>query len=99
MPITTTKTFTDAQGNVYPYLLLNLAISPLLQGNDVGASVAMKLTPYRVADDGQIVQLPDSAESVVYLDAYHAAKENPALATAITSITDAIQLFVNQEGL
>jgi len=99
MPLTTTKTITDAEGNVYPYLLLNLAISPLVEQTSVGGSVAMKLTPYRVLEDSTIQTLEDQSESVVYFNVYNTAQTDATLAQAVTSITDAIQLFINGEGL
>lgn len=99
MPLTTTKTFTDAEGNVYPYLLVNLAISPLIKPTDVGGSVAMTLTPYRENPDGSIVTLPEEVENVVYYDVYESAAQDPVLAQAVTQIMDAIQYFVNGEGL
>lgn len=99
MPIQTTKTITDAQGNTYPYLLVNLAISPLEKPTDVGGSVALRLTPYRQAEDGSIVKLESAAQGVAYLDVYQEAADDPILAQVVTNIMGSIQVFINDKGL
>ena len=51
MPIQSTKPIVK-DGVEFPYFLVNLAVSPLVQETNIGASCAMKLTPYRVKEDG-----------------------------------------------
>jgi len=98
MAITSTKP-TIVDGVEYPLLLVNLAISPLVQeGGQIGASVAMRLTPYREIPGG-IEQLPDHAKPVSILDVFKEAESDPAFEKAIKGIMDTLQTFVNEKGL
>lgn len=100
MPITTSTPYVDADGNEYPYFLVNLAVSPRVQGGEIGASVACRLTPYRVDADGNVVKAPNEASrALVYGDAYKAAETDPALANAVTNIWGAIQQLVAEKGV
>ena len=69
MPITSTKPI-EVDGIEYPYFMINLAISPLVKPTDIGASVAMRLTPYRVLEDGSSVSLPDNSIPITYMDVF-----------------------------
>jgi hypothetical protein len=98
MAIISTKP-TIVDGVEYPLLLVNLAISPLVQeGGIIGASVAMRLTPYRDLG-GNIEQLPDYAKAVSYLDVFKEAETDPEIASAIEKIMTGIQEFINDKGL
>lgn len=99
MPITTTKTITDNEGNVYPYLLLNLAISSLEKETEVGGSVAMRLTPYRQNETGAIIKLDEQAQSVVFYDVFKEVQTEPVLGQVVGTIMGAIQAFINNKGL
>jgi hypothetical protein len=96
MPITSTNP-TIVDGVEYPYFLINLSISPYDAPN--GASVALRLTPYRYASDGVIEQLPDHAKAVSILDVFEVAQSDPAFENAIKGIMDTLQTFVNEKGL
>ena len=98
MPIqSTTPTIVD--GVEYPLLLVNLAISPNLKPNGVvGASVAMRLTPYREVENG-IEQLPDHAKAVSYFDVFEIAENDPETAAAIEKIMTGLQEFITDKGL
>jgi hypothetical protein len=93
----TNPTFVD--GIEYPLLLVNLAISPMVQDNGyIGASVAMRLTPYRQLENS-IESLPDHAKAVSYFDVFKEAQSDPEIASAITKIMDGLQEFINDKGL
>jgi hypothetical protein len=91
MPITAVKPIVK-DGVEYPYLLVNLAVSPLVQETTIGASCAMKLTPYRVKEDGTFEMLPDDAIPFSYLDVFTAGDND--LLKAANTIMGAIQQFV-----
>jgi len=65
MPITTTQPI-QQNGHTYPYLSVNLAVSPLVE-DYIGGSIALKLTPYREidpADGGGFSARPSQKRSV-----------------------------------
>lgn len=98
MPIISSNP-TIKDGVTYPYLGINLAISPSWKGNDIGGSVAMRLTPYRIDDNGEIQKLDDDAKAVVYLDVFNDIQTDTQLNTAVTGIMAAIQQFIIDKGL
>jgi hypothetical protein len=101
MPITTTQPI-QQNGHTYPYLSVNLAVSPLVE-DYIGGSIAMKLTPYREidpADGGGFEFLDDQAKNVVYLDVFRDIEEGDiVLGQAVSQIMGAIQYFINGKGL
>ena len=101
MPIISTQPI-EKDGKVYPYLTVNLSISPLVQ-DTIGASVAMRLTPYRVKDveeGGGFEMLPDDAKAVVYLDVFPVIEGGDlVLGQAVTGIMTSLQDFVTGKGL
>lgn len=96
MPITSTNPI-EVDGVEYPYFMINLAISPLVKPTDIGGSVAMKLTPYRVLEDGSSESLPDNTTAVTYMDVF-ASGDADAIQAAGT-IMMALQTFINEKGL
>ena len=99
MPIQASTPITY-NGEQYPYYAINLAISPMYKGNEVGGSVAMRLTPYRILPDGSIENLPDEAKPVVYLDVFDAiAAGDNQLGLAVNQIMGAIQQFILDKSL
>ena len=96
MPITST-TPTIVDGVEYPYFLINLSISPYDAPN--GASVALRLTPYRNIELGGIEQLADHAKEVSLLDVFEVAQTDVAFEKAIKGIMETLQTFVNEKGL
>lgn len=96
MPIISTNPI-EVEGNVYPYFLVNLAVSPLIKPTDVGGSVAMKLTPYRVLEDGSSESLPDNSIPITYMDVFESGDIDAINATM--SIMGALQEFINEKGL
>lgn len=98
MPIQSTNP-TIVDGVEYPLLLVNLAISPLVKdGGQIGASVAMRLTPYRDLGES-IEQLPDHAKAVSYFDVFKEAESDPEIAGAIEKIMTGLQEFITDKGL
>ena len=96
MPITSTNPIT-VDGNVYPYYMINLAISPLVNPTDIGASVAMRLTPYRVLEDGSSVSLPDNSIPITYMDVFES--EDTDAINAAATIMGALQTFINEKNI
>jgi hypothetical protein len=96
MPITSTNPI-EVDGVEYPYFMVNLAISPLVKPTDIGGSVAMKLTPYRVLEDGSSESLPDNSTAITYLDVFESGDADAI--TAAGTIMYAIQDFINAKEL
>lgn len=96
MPIISTNP-TIVEGIEYPYLLVNLAISPF--DAPKGASVSLKLTPYRNLETGEIEQLPDYAKAIALLDIFEVAQNDPVFEKAIQGIMNTLQEFINEKGL
>lgn len=93
--ISSTPTVID--GVEYPYFLVNLSISPY--NAPEGASVALRLTPYRNLELGGIEQLPDYAKAVSLLDVFTVAQSDPAFEKAIEGIMTTLQTFINDKNL
>jgi len=90
----------EYNGEQYPYYGVNLAISPKWDSTDVGGTVAMRLTPYRILQDGTIEKLDEQSKAVVYLDVFlEIAAGDTQLESAVTSIMGAIQQFIIDKGL
>jgi hypothetical protein len=81
----------------YPYYTVNLAISPLVKDTEVGASVAMRLTPYRETEEGKTDVLQGHDRPVVYLDVF--ASEDMPAENAAYNILGIIQQFIVEKGL
>ena len=96
MPITSTNPI-EVDGNVYPYFLVNLAISPLVKPTDIGASVAMRLTPYRLLEDGSSISLPDNSIPITYMDVFES--EDTDAINAAAKIMGALQTFINEKNI
>lgn len=84
-------------GIEYPYYTVNLSISPLIKSTEIGASVAMRLTPYRELDGGVPDTLSGHDRPVVYLDVF--ASEDMPAETAAYNILAVIQQFIQEKGL
>jgi hypothetical protein len=99
MPITATTPF-EKDGKQYPHYLINLSISPNLMNESVGASVAMKLTPYKENEDGTIEQLNEECKSLVYLDVYQdILNGDKVLEEAVYKIAYAIQDLIKDKKI
>jgi hypothetical protein len=96
MPIQSTNPII-VDGVEYPYYTVNLLISPLVKPTSVGASVAMRLTPYRELEGGVTDVLQGHDCPVVYLDVFE-SEDIPA-ETAAYNILGIIQQFITEKGL
>jgi len=96
MPIQSTNPIVK-EGIEYPYFMVNLAISPLVKPTDIGGSVAMRLTPYRVLEDGSSESLPDDSIPFVYMDVFESG-DSEATTTTFT-IMGALQQFIIDKGI
>lgn len=97
MPITSNNPVV-VEGIEYPFFMINLAISPLVKPTDVGGSVAMRLTPYRVLEDGSSEALgADYQVPVVYMDVFESGDADAMQATG--AIMVALQGFINAKNL
>ena len=96
MPIQSTNPIV-VEGIEYPYYTVNLAISPLIKENEIGASVAMRLTPYRELEGGKPDILQGHDTPVVYLDVF--ASEDMPAENAAYNILGNIQQFIIEKGL
>jgi hypothetical protein len=96
MPIQSTNPII-VDGVEYPYYTINLAISPLVKETEVGASVAMRLTPYRETETGVLEVLQNHDRPVVYLDVF--ASEDMPAENAAYNILGIIQQFIIEKGL
>jgi hypothetical protein len=96
MPLISTTPIT-VDGKEYPYFLVNLAISPYDAPR--GASVALRLTPYRNEELGGIEQLPDHAKAVSLLDVFKVAESDPVFEKAVEGIMNTLQVFIDDKGL
>lgn len=102
MPISTTRVI-ENNGFTYPYLLVNLAISPKydesIPATDIEGNVAMMLTPYRVLPNGLMDVYTDGAYSIFLTDIYKEATNDPELMQAMGYIITGIQYFINTKDL
>ena len=96
MPIQSTNPIV-VDGIEYPYYTVNLSISPLVKETEVGASVAMRLTPYRETEEGKTDVLQGYDRPVVYLDVF--ASEDMPAENAAYQILGNIQQFIIEKGL
>ena len=97
MPLTSNNP-TVVDGVEYPYYLINLAISPLIKPSDVGGSVAIRFTPYRVLEDGSPESLGNDYQTpIVYMDVFESNDTDALQATSV--IMGALQEFINAKNL
>jgi hypothetical protein len=102
MAISTTRVI-ENNGFVYPYVLINLAISPKYDETtpaaDIEGNVSMMLTPYRVLPNGLMDIYVEGRYSMYLSDIYKEAETDPDLAQAMGYIITGIQFFINAKGL
>lgn len=96
MPIQSTNPIV-VDGIEYPYYTVNLSISPIVRETEVGASVAMRLTPYRETETGTLLVLQGHDRPVVYLDVF--ASEDMPAENAAYQILETIQQYIIEKGL
>lgn len=102
MPISTTRVI-ENNGFTYPYVLVNIAISPkydeTTEAADIEGNVSMLLTPYRVLPNGLMDVYTDGRYSIYMNDIYKEAENDAELAQAMGYIITGIQYFINTKQL
>lgn len=99
MPLTITPRPLVEPNNPYDKTLINLAISPLVQGDSIEGAMSLRLTPYRVLSDGRIDVAESLAESISSGAVFAEAATDPALAKAVTAIWTALQTYLEDKGI
>lgn len=84
-------------GIEYPFFLLNLSISPMIGTHSIGGSVAMKLTPYRVLENGTFEMLPEKAIPFSYMDVFQT--DDSDLLKAVITIMGGVQQFITDKNI
>lgn len=84
-------------GNEYPYVTANLAISPLVEGTNIGGSCAIVFKPW-VLEDGTFEFLIDPIQ-LVYLDVFVASQTDAVLGQALMTIFGSLQTFITDKNL
>lgn len=86
-------------GISYPYFVVNLAVSPNIQANDIGGSVSLRLTPYRILEDGSFEFCAEETKAVAYADVFKNISEGDSdLANIVSGIMGKIQEFIIAKG-
>jgi hypothetical protein len=82
----------------YPYFAVSLAMSPIYKPG-IGASVAIRLTPFRELEDGNYDILQDEVKSISLLDIFEIAQGDPHFESAIQGIMETLQTLINNKEL
>lgn len=85
-------------GVEYPFLAVTFAMSPLWKPG-LGASVAIRFTPFRELEDGTFESLPDQPKAISLLDIFETAQGDPALEDAIQGFMGTLQTLINNKEL
>lgn len=86
-------------GIEYPFYTVNLAVSPNITETDIGGSVALRLTPYRVLEDGTFEFCADETKAVAYADVFQSiAQGDSDLGNIVIGIMGKIQEFIIAKG-
>ena len=92
------KNPTIKDGIEYPYYAVSMSMSPLWKPN-IGASVAIRLTPFRELEDGSFDILKNQPKAISLLDIFEVADGDPHFEAAITDIMGALQTLVDNKNL
>lgn len=82
----------------YPYYAVSLSMSPLWKPG-LGASVAIRLIPFRELEDGTYQSLPNQAKAISLLDIFATAQGDPHFEDAIQGIMKTLQDLVDNKEL
>lgn len=99
MPLIITPRPVAEPETAYDKTLISLAISPIIQGNDIEAVMSMRCVPYRVLSDGSIDKNEDLAVTINSGAVFTEAQQDPALAAAAQAIWDALQTYLSAKGI
>lgn len=99
MPLTLTKPFI-ADDKLYPYVAVQLIISPDIQPDNIYARTVVNFLPFRIDPVTGIEARPHGEMPPLLLaDAYSTAAADPHLAVALTTIQEALQQYITVKGL
>jgi hypothetical protein len=88
------------EGISYPYFTVNLAVSPNISENEIGGSVALRLTPYRVLENGSFEFCESETKAMAYADVFkNIAEGDSNLGAIVSGIMGKIQDFILAKGL
>jgi len=86
-------------GNEYPFFTVNLAISPNINGTNIGGSVAIRLTPYRLLESGELEFCEEETRAVAYSNVFETIAEGDSdLGEIVSGIMQKIQTFITVKG-
>jgi hypothetical protein len=86
-------------GIEYPFYTVNLAVSPNIQENDIGGSVALRLTPYRILEDGSFEFCAEETKALAYVDVFQSIADGDSdLGVIVSGIMGKIQEFIIAKG-
>ena len=85
-------------GIEYPYYAVSMSMSPLWKPN-IGASVAIRLTPFRELEDGSFDILKNQPKAISLLDIFEVADGDPHFEDAIQGIMKTLQTLVDNKEL
>jgi hypothetical protein len=88
----------EQDGKTYDKFAINLALSPMRHDDGYGASIAVRLTPYCVTENGP-ENLEAEVKAIVYGDAMVAASSDPDLLAFLMALEAAGQAFIDAKGL
>jgi hypothetical protein len=87
-------------GISYPHFTVNLAISPVISNSNVGATFALRLTPYRILESGEIELCPEETRAYAYADVFQTIAQGDSNLDAIANgIMEKIQNFILAKGI
>lgn len=87
-----------ANGKTYDKFAVSLSISSLAHSDGYGVSIAARLTPYCITEEGPEL-LEEQAKLVVYGDATVDAQSDPVLTEFLRALEQAGQTFILAKGL
>lgn len=85
-------------GIEYPYYAVSMSMSPLWKPN-IGASVAIRLTPFRELEDGSFDILKNQPKAISLLDIFEVADGDPHFEAAVQGIMKTLQTLVDNKEL
>lgn len=85
-------------GVEYPYYAVSMSMSPLWKPG-LGASVAIRLTPFRELEDGSYESLPNQPKAISLLDIFETAQGDSHFEDAIQGIMKTLQDLIDNKEL
>lgn len=89
---------TIVEGVEYPFLAVSLSMSPIWKPN-MGASIAIRFTPFRELEDGTFESLIDKPKAISMLDVFEIAEGDVVLEDTVRSIMTSLQTLINEKEL